>query len=132
MRKLMLTTEQWVKLKFTVELASIRARVEATDREIRAAKATGEGREAAVRRDAQFPADGSSERRGDHHGRGAEKPDLWKRWEVEPRPYGVAHGVPNRVDRLKCLGNAVVPQQAYPIFRALRETIFDGMEEDTL
>ena len=23
---------------------------------------------------------------------GAEKPDLWKRWEFEPRPHGVAHG----------------------------------------
>ena len=40
-------------------------------------------------------------------------------------------GVSGTMDRLKCLGNAVVPQQAYPIFRALRETIFDGME-DTL
>ncbi len=60
---------------------------------------------------------------GGRHGGGAEKPDLWKRWEVEPRPYGVAHGIPNRVDRLKCLGNAVVPQQAYPIFRALKEEL---------
>lgn len=53
-------------------------------------------------------------------------------WAVEPDVGRVAHGIPARVDRLKCLGNAVVPQQAYPIFRALRETIFDGMEEDTL
>ena len=53
-------------------------------------------------------------------------------WAAEPDVGRVANGVPHRVDRLKCLGNAVVPQQAYPIFRALRETILDGMEEDAL
>lgn len=78
---------------------------------------------AAVRRNAQLPADGSTEGHGDHNGRRAKEPDLWKRWEVEPRPYGVAHGIPARVDRLKCLGNAVVPQQAYPIFKALKEEL---------
>ena len=46
-------------------------------------------------------------------------------WSAEPDVGRVAHGIPARVDRLKCLGNAVVPQQAYPIFKAL-------MEEDTL
>lgn len=42
-------------------------------------------------------------------------------WAVEPDVGRVAHGVPNRVDRLKCLGNAVVPQQFYPIFAAIHE-----------
>lgn len=40
-------------------------------------------------------------------------------WAVEPNVGRVAHGIPNRVDRLKCLGNAVVPQQVYPILRAI-------------
>ena len=61
-----------------------------------------------------------------------ECPERSNWWAAEPDVGRVAHGVPARVDKLKCLGNAVVPQQAYPIFRALRETILDGMEEDTL
>lgn len=40
-------------------------------------------------------------------------------WPAEPNVGRVAHGVPSRVDRLKCLGNAVVPQQFYPIFQAI-------------
>ena len=38
-------------------------------------------------------------------------PFSWLRWwESEPRIRRVAHGIPQRVDRLKGLGNAVVPQ----------------------
>jgi len=36
-------------------------------------------------------------------------------WSVEPHVGRVAHGVPNRVQRLKCLGNSVVPQVAQKI-----------------
>lgn len=42
-------------------------------------------------------------------------------WRVEPDIPRVATGVKNRVGRLKCLGNAVVPQQVYPILQAIAE-----------
>ena len=42
-------------------------------------------------------------------------------WPAEPSVGRVANGVPSRVDRLKCLGNAVVPQQFYPIFQAIAD-----------
>ena len=41
-------------------------------------------------------------------------------WEnTEPPVCGVAHGIPNRVDRIKALGNSVVPQQAKEAFKIL-------------
>ena len=42
-------------------------------------------------------------------------------WPTEPDVGRVAHGVPNRVDRIKCLGNAVVPQQFYIFFKAIAD-----------
>ena len=41
-------------------------------------------------------------------------------WSVEPNVGRVAHGVPKRVDRLRSLGNAIVPQVAEWIGRKLR------------
>jgi DNA (cytosine-5)-methyltransferase 1 len=48
-------------------------------------------------------------------------------WRVEPNIPRVATGVKNRVDRLKCLGNAVVPQQVYPILAAIAELEIGGL-----
>lgn len=42
-------------------------------------------------------------------------------WLSEPDIPRTAVGVKNRVNRMKCLGNAVVPQQFYPAFRAIAE-----------
>ena len=42
-------------------------------------------------------------------------------WAVEPELGRVAHGIPNRVDRLKCLGNAIVPQVAAEIIKVIKE-----------
>lgn len=41
-------------------------------------------------------------------------------WTTEPELGRMANGIPNRVDRLKSLGNAVVPQQIYPIMAAIK------------
>lgn len=58
------------------------------------------------------PVDDGGKNEGGRHG-----------WPAEPDVGRVAHGIPNRVDRIKCLGNAVVPQQFYPIFRAIRDVM---------
>ena len=49
-------------------------------------------------------------------------------WATEPGVGRVANGIPHRVDRVKCLGNTVVPQQFYPIFKAIAAV--EGGEED--
>ena len=44
-------------------------------------------------------------------------------WLTEPDVGRVANGIPHRVDRLKGLGNAIVPQVAYEILREIRKLI---------
>jgi len=44
-------------------------------------------------------------------------------WSVEPDVGRVANGIPNRVDRLKCLGNSVVPQIPFLIGLTIRKII---------
>ena len=65
----------------------------------------------------------SAERQGERGEARGRRPEFgcgsW--WPVEPDVGRVANGIPSRVDRLKCLGNAVVPQQFYPFFRYIAE-----------
>ena len=49
-------------------------------------------------------------------------------WDFEPNVGRVANGIPNRVDRLRGLGNAIVPQIAYQIGKAIMEAE-DGESE---
>lgn len=48
------------------------------------------------------------------------KPKFGDWWEFEPELGRMANGIPNRVDRLKSLGNAIVPQVAYEIFTIIK------------
>lgn len=69
---------------------------------------------------------GPSLRREIKHSRGGDS--AWQNWPDEPNVDRVAYGIPHRVDRLKCLGNAVVPQQFYPFFAAIAEIERSGAE----
>ena len=53
-----------------------------------------------------------------------------RRWPTEPNVGRVAHGIPSRVDRLKALGNSIVPQVVMPIMLAIKE-IEDGISQRT-
>lgn len=83
--------------------------------------ATSNNRSTPLRWDWELQADEAIDGIRDYNGGRTKKPNLRERWELESRPYGVAYGIPDRVDRLKCLGNAVVPQQFYPIFQAIAD-----------
>jgi DNA (cytosine-5)-methyltransferase 1 len=56
-------------------------------------------------------------------------PKSGRQWISEPRVGRVAHGIPNRVDRLKGLGNAIVPQVAYEIFTVINNLIYGGEQK---
>ena len=57
---------------------------------------------------------------GQYDGQGQVEPWGSGWWTTEPDVGRVAHGVPSRVDRVRCLGNAIVPQVAYWIFQQIQ------------
>ncbi len=50
---------------------------------------------------------------------------LWSN-ESKSRICRVANGIPNRIHRIKCLGNAVVPQVAEVFAKAIKENYYEG------
>lgn len=99
------------------------------DRELQPAESAG-----GSRRDhaGGTPEHGSRERRTAEPGLGRSPDGLsawmdgvragWRDGSWEHGIPRIATGVPNRVNRLKALGNAVVPAQFYPIFKAIYDT----------
>jgi DNA (cytosine-5)-methyltransferase 1 len=51
---------------------------------------------------------------------GSEREEGW--WDLEPNVGRVAHGIPNRVDRLKSLGNSLIPHIPYYIGQSIIQT----------
>jgi len=45
-------------------------------------------------------------------------------WDIEPDVGRVAHGIPKRVDRLKCLGNSLIPHIPYYIGCSILESYY--------
>ena len=72
-----------------------------------------------------------SEKTGDSQEEGQESQDQFLTrlsrgetyWETEPNIRRVANGVPSRVDRLKGLGNAIVPQVATVIMQKIKNSM---------
>ena len=51
---------------------------------------------------------------------------LYHYFDSEPNISRVTTKKEDRTRRIKCLGNAVVPQQFFPVFQAIRETCLRG------
>jgi len=77
--------------------------------------------------------EGLEERQGqDAIGAGQDgRPELGRSewWTVEPEVGRVAHGIPARVDRLRGLGNAVVPQVAELVGKMVLQRLGNGKSE---
>lgn len=82
------------------------------------AHAYGDGR---VPRTGGPPAEGRDHEQINPTGPKGEIPCGGGYWKLEPGVGRVADGVSDWVDRIRCLGNAVVPQQFYPFFKYIHD-----------
>ena len=80
-----------------------------------------DNRSRSLRGNRELPAVEETQGQRTNHGGRAPEHVAGEWWPAEPHVGRVAYGIPARVDRLKCLGNAVVPQQFYPIFQAIAD-----------
>jgi DNA (cytosine-5)-methyltransferase 1 len=80
-----------------------------------------DNRRGPLRRDGQLSATPETESGWSNNRDGTPEYVAGQWWPAEPDVGRVANGIPSRVDRLKCLGNAVVPQQFYPFFKYIAE-----------
>ena len=112
--------------------ASSMANAKSTRRKTRRSNSNANGVEACIERASEFSGSGPSP---DANGEGLEKrkredtsgawtfcgakPCRSEWWQFEPGVGRVANGIPRRVDRLRGLGNAVVPQVAEHIGRCI-------------
>lgn len=64
------------------------------------------------------------EQNDQEHQAGQPEQDIpdWRGFPTQSPVCGRTHGIPNRVDRIKSLGNAIVPQVALQIFKAIEMT----------
>ena len=95
------------------------------------AHATGNGRDEIATTRSNASADDSSksgsQQDSNHEGRGSVRTGVgWRSctpwgWGIEPPTLRVDDGIPNRMDRNKAIGNAIVPQVAYEILRCIRD-----------
>ena len=100
------------------------------ERSIEEGESEGNGREHRIGETCSDVPDTSSERlerqmwqelQESSPNRESSRQSMYGWWATEPNVGRVAHGVSFRVDRIKCLGNAVVPQVAEVFAEAIKE-----------
>lgn len=120
-----------------INRGSLVANAESIGRELRASPAKRPRRFASNGANAAHTEDTDGRRSNGTHNAGWGNPQVGGRsesdgglqhWATEPNVGRVANGVPSRLDRLRTLGNAIVPQVAYQLIKRMieaEEAVYD-------